>query len=86
VKIKIDIIKGHIDLIHKKILVFLGIGAGSWIYGISFIESENELKVFLSIPIFAIFLYSGLGLLVNMIKLSKAEIEFNRLEKDLENV
>jgi hypothetical protein len=80
---QIDIAKANIDVIHKRILVFLSIGAGSWIVGLEFAESENLLRNLFSIPVFTLFIHSGLGLLINMLKLSEKEKKLKILEKDL---
>ena len=86
IKIKVDIAKAQIDAIHKRFLVFLGVGAGSWLVGVDFLESEVFLKTLFSIPIFILFSYSSFGLFVNMIKLSKRDSKLENLEKDLDNV
>jgi len=65
-----DILKSQIDLIHKKMILFLSIGAGSWIYAIKFYESnEITLTIILSIS----FIFAGFGNLASIVKLSKLE-------------
>jgi hypothetical protein len=49
IKVKVDITKAKIDAIHKKLLVFIGVGAGSWIYVLEFAKSEIFLMNILAI-------------------------------------
>jgi hypothetical protein len=83
---EIDTIKARIDIIHKKLLLFLGVGAGSWFYVVKFGESESFLLNILALLFFIAFAIAGLGNFMSIIKLSKFEKELSDLQKELKNV
>ena len=78
----IDILKTEIDVIHKKLLFFLGAVAGSWFYGLEFAKNENMI---MSIILFTIFTLTAWGNLVNISKLSKIEKELKNLKQEIQN-
>jgi uncharacterized membrane protein YciS (DUF1049 family) len=81
-----DILKSQIDLIHKKMILFLGLGAGSWIYAIDFYKSDNILSNIITVILSISFIFSGFGNLISMIKLSKLEKKLKKLEEEIKNV
>jgi tetrahydromethanopterin S-methyltransferase subunit G len=83
---QIDSIKARIDAIHKKLLIFLGVGAGSWFYVIKFGESEIFALNLLAVLFFLAFIFAGLGNFAIILKLSKLEQRLSELEEKLENV
>jgi hypothetical protein len=83
---QIDSIKGKIDILHKKLLIFLGVGAGSWFYVIKFGESQLFALNLLAVLFFLAFLFAGLGNFAIILKLSKLEKRLSELEEKLENV
>lgn len=78
----IELYKVRIDLIHKKLLVWLALGAGSGAYGIKFIETGNFKWVLFFIFVFSI---SSIGVSVNYYKLSKIDKKLIELEKEKED-
>jgi hypothetical protein len=78
-----DILKAQIEIIHKKLLLFLGIGAGSWIYAIKFYEAN---EIFLTLVLSVSFIFAGLGNLISIVKLSKLETKLKKLEEEIKNV
>ena len=63
-KDKIDLLVKRAELIYKKILVFLAIAGGSWIYGV---KDEHVLPVFLLL-ILIVFSLSSFGVVLNLLK------------------
>jgi len=86
IKVKIDIVKARIDGIHKKLLIFLGVGAGSWIYGLEFGDSENIMSLMFAVLFFIVFAFAGLGSVISLFKLSQLDKKLIQLEKEIENV
>lgn len=75
----IEIYKIRIDLIHKKLLVWLSLGAGSGAYGIKFIENTNFNWGLFFISIFSI---ASMGIAVNYYKLNKIDKKLKELERE----
>ena len=67
-----------VDAYYKKILILLAVAGGSWVYMIEFFENSNLLYVICGI----IFLFVGLIIVVNYVKMNKIikrmEDEYNR--------
>jgi len=76
IKVEIDLLKLEIDVIHKKLLVFLGGVTGTWIYGLKFAQNDNLVA---SILIFIFFGIFTIGTFASVTKLS-------RVEKDIKNI
>jgi hypothetical protein len=55
IKIEIDLLKLETNVIHKKLLVFLGGITGSWIYSLKFAEENNLIISLLFFIFFGIF-------------------------------
>ena len=81
---KIDIIKARVDILHKKILVLLGATAGSFIYGLEFLKSEELTTILIGIVIFITFIFFIVGLALSFFKLTKFDSILERLHNGLE--
>ena len=81
-KDRIDALGKKTDVIHKKILILLSGVAGSWIYGLKFSNTENNLTSIFGILLFMIFIIFSLGLIVNYLELNKINI---LIDKELED-
>jgi len=86
IKIEIDLLKLETDVIHKKLLIFLGAIAGSWFYAVKFVENANIYLNLLAFLFVIIFLIATLGTFTNLIKLSKIEKEINILKGKLNDI
>jgi hypothetical protein len=80
IKVEIDLLKLRIEVIHKKLLVFIGGVAGSWIYGLKFAENNN---LIISILFFIFFGLFVIGTFISLTKLSKVEEEIKSLTERL---
>ncbi len=70
-----DIIVKQSEVINKKLIVYLSIAGGSWIYGTK--ESGT-----IGLVAFALFMLASVGAFMNLLKLSKIENELEELKKD----
>ena len=75
----IEIYKIRIDLIHKKLLVWIALGAGSGAYGIEFLKEDNLFFGFLFILFLII---SVIAIAINYKKLNEMDYKLNSLEKE----
>ena len=74
-KDKADIITKQSDVVNKKLLVYLTIAGGSWIYG----TKESS---FIGLFAFVFFMIVSVGVFVNLLKLTEIENEIEELKKD----
>jgi hypothetical protein len=81
---KIDIIKTRVDILHKKILILLGATAGSFVYGLEFLKSNELITNILGIIIFLSFIFFVVGLALSFVKLAKFDLILERLYNGLE--
>jgi len=71
---KIDIIKVEVDIVKSKLLVFLAVSGGSWVYAIR--TNEVLFKIFL----FICFVVTSYGVFANILKLSDLDKELKELK------
>lgn len=76
-KSKIEIIDKQANIINKKLIAYLAIAGGSWLYGI--LPNKNELIVILSS---IAFLYSIVGIFTNILNLTKLQHLLKRLNDE----
>jgi ABC-type multidrug transport system permease subunit len=81
---KIDIIKARVDILHKKILVLLGATAGSFVYSLEFLKSDQIITIFIGVLIFFAFIFFIVGLALSFFKLAKFDSMLERLYDELE--
>jgi hypothetical protein len=65
-------------------LILLGAIAGSFIYGLEFLKSEDPTIIFLGVVIFIAFIFFVVGLALSFIKLAKFDSILERLYNGLE--
>jgi sorbitol-specific phosphotransferase system component IIBC len=82
----IDSTKAKIDAIHKRILIFLGVGAGSWATLLEFAKTENIYLQILSILFFMVFVFGIIGTLTALSRLSQAENRLKDLQEKLYDI
>ena len=75
-KRNIDIIGKEIEIYKVKLLLFMAIASGSWVYIVKF---DNI--TFIVLLIFT-FIVSSFGIYFNVLKLSDLQIELKRLKHD----
>jgi len=73
----IDIYYKSAELIYKKLLIFLAIAGGSWIY----IVDKNSLDI-VSYSAFVVFVLSGIGIIINLAKYGKFQKKLEEIEND----
>jgi len=73
----IDIYYKSAELIYKKLLIFLAIAGGSWIY----IVDKNSLDI-VSYSAFVVFVLSGIGIIINLAKYGKFQKKSEEIEND----
>jgi hypothetical protein len=83
---KIDTTKAEIEILRQKLIIYLGIVAGSWFYGLDFAKSETLIFNILAIFLFFTFLFIGLGIILIIIKFTIYEKELKNLKKELDHV
>lgn len=71
---KIDLLTKRAELIYKKLLIFLAIAGGSWVYGL-----KSDQSIVLSLLVYAIFILSSVGIVLNLLK-------YGIIQKDLEEM
>lgn len=71
---KIDLLTKRAELIYKKLLIFLAIAGGSWVYGL-----KSDQSIVLSLLVYAIFILSSVGIVLNLLK-------YGIIQKDLEDI
>jgi len=76
IKEKIDLISKKVDIVKSKILGFMAIAGGSWLYAI-----KTDSKTFLDIGIWIAFILAGYGVIVNFSKLGNLYKELEEIEK-----
>jgi len=81
---KIDIIKARVDILHKKILVLLGATAGSFVYSLEFLKSNELISILVGAVIFIAFIFFIVGLALSFFKLAKFDLILERLYNGLE--
>jgi len=67
-KNKIDLLDKKANIVNKKLIVYLAISGGTWLYGIS-PDKDNLVVVLASIA----FLYAVVGVFVNIKKLNELQ-------------
>jgi len=73
-----------VDILHKKILILLGGIAGTWFYGLKFLESQSIFTNFVggfSLILFNIFV---IGLIVSFTKLTKLDKKLKDFSNGME--
>ena len=78
-KDKVDIIAKQSEVVNKKIFVYLAIAGGSWIYG-------TKESGYIGLFAFVLFMIVSVGVFINLLKLSKIEIEIEELKKEVEKI
>jgi hypothetical protein len=71
-----DIIGKKIEIYKAKMLLFVAIAGGSWIYAFKFSET------FFTISLLAVFIISAIGIFNNVFKLSDLDRKLERIEND----
>ncbi len=74
-KEKIDIIDKKASIVNKKLIAYLAIAGGTWLYGIS-PNTNNTVVVLSSIS----FLYAGVGIFVSIKKLNELQNKLKGLD------
>jgi hypothetical protein len=83
-KEKIDIIGKRIDILHKKALILLGAVAGSWFYGLEFLDSDNLFTNLIGIVSLLLFNFFTVGLIMTFLKLNRLDEKLERLENGMD--
>jgi hypothetical protein len=83
-KLKLDVIKTQVEIFHKKILVFLGVGAGSFYYAVKFIGNSEILVTLFALFLALVFAYVSLGTIVTLVKLNSLEKDLDILKRSLD--
>ena len=73
---KIDVIGKKIEIYKIKLLLFMAIAGGSWVYALKFSER------FFTILLLAVFIVSAVGIFNNVFKLSHLDKKLERIEND----
>jgi len=74
-KILVDIISKQADIVYKKIFMFSAVVGGTWIYGI-------KTGGYLGILIWIVFLFSVLGVVINLSKQGKLYRELEEMKNE----
>ena len=74
---KINLLTKRAELIYKKLLIFLAISGGSWVYGL-----KSEQPPFLNVLIFLVFILSLIGIIVNLLKFGSIQKILKELSDD----
>ncbi len=64
IKDKIDLLFKRAELIYKKLLIFLAIAGGSWIYGLK----DDKISSLLLILVSIVFVLSVIAIVINLLK------------------
>jgi hypothetical protein len=83
---EIELLKSDTDIVHKKLLVFLGSTAGSWFYIVKFAESENYILYVFAVLFLFVFLISVIAIFTNILRLSKNQQEIKSLKGKLNDI
>jgi len=67
---KLDTIKVQVDIAKSKLMVFLAIAGGSWVYGL-----KENISLIFTVASWVAFVVSSFGVFVNIGKLSRYETE-----------
>ena len=84
IKVKVDIIGKRIEILHKKILILLGAVAGSWFYGLEFLDSDLLFTNFIGVISFLLFHFFTVGLIMVFLKLNRLDKKLERLENGMD--
>lgn len=76
-KEKIDIVAKKLDIIKSKLLGFMAISGGSWVYAIK----GNDI-VILSFGVWFVFVLGAYGTIVNFLKMGELYKDLERIEND----
>ena len=63
-KDRVDLLVKRADLIHKKMIVFLAVAGGSWIY----VVKNEHIIPFLLILVVIVFSLASIGIVLNLLK------------------
>ncbi|HHD81243.1 MAG TPA: hypothetical protein ENK99_06615 [Campylobacterales bacterium] len=74
-KDKIDLLFKRAELIYKKLLIFLAIAGGSWIYGLK----DHKMSSLLLILVAIVFVLSVIAIVVNLLKYGAIQKELKDL-------
>lgn len=74
---KINLLTKRAELIYKKLLIFLAISGGSWVYGL-----KDGQSTFLNTLIFLVFILSLIGIIVNLLKFGSIQKILKELSDD----
>ncbi len=74
-KTVIEIISKQADIVYKKIFIFSAVAGGTWIYGI-------KTGGYLGLIIWIVFLFSVLGVVVNLSKQGKLYRELEEMKNE----
>ena len=75
IKDKIDLLFKRAELIYKKLLIFLAIAGGSWIYGLK----DDKISSLLLILVSIIFILSVIAIVINLLKYGAIQKELKEL-------
>ena len=76
-KEQIDIIDKKANISNKKLIAFLAIAGGTWLYGIN-----PDKNLYVTIAASACFLVAIIGIATNILKLSKLQNKLKELSDD----
>ena len=74
-KILVDIVSKQADIVYKKVFIFSAVAGGTWIYGI-------KTGGYLGLIILIVFLFSVLGVVVNLSKQGKLYKELEEMKNE----
>ena len=70
--IELEKIKIRVDIIYKKLLLFIAMAGGSWVYGTKFADS------LFSLLLFGFFIFISFGIIINILKLNDIEKQLRK--------
>ena len=70
----IDVIGKKIEIYKVKLILFMAVAGGSWVYALKFSEK------FFAILLLGVFIISAIGIFNNVFKLSKMDKKLERIE------
>jgi len=76
-KDKIDIVDKKANIVNRKLIAYLAVAGGTWLYGIS--PNKNDIVVLLSS---IAFLYSVIGIFISIEKLNELQNKLKGLDNE----
>ena len=76
---KIDLLVKRAELIYKKLLIFLAISGGSWVYGLK----DENISYLLLILISTVFILSVIAIVINLFKYGSIQKKLEEFTDDI---